>query len=197
VRHSRNLLDDRAQQKVAGVIVFKFRPRLESEIAAAILLYKFLDSVWIAADILEEAGKACIAWNAGRVSEQVVDRYFLAGVFAVVGQVIRELAVELDLPFLDELHYQHRRELLRYRPEPEFRVRGVGDVPFHIRHPIALLENHAAFFGDQDRPIELALLMVFRHQRANLCSLVLCDGKAMQHCNRKSSEGKESNGLAG
>src|SRR5215469_14865908 len=79
VRHSGNLLDDRPQQKVSRVVVLKFGAWLESQIAAAILLYKLLDSIRIAAHILEETWKACIAWNARCMSQQVVDSYLLAG----------------------------------------------------------------------------------------------------------------------
>src|SRR5437870_13786602 len=56
VRFARDLLNDGAQEKIAGVAVDEFRAGLELEVFARILLNEVVNGERVAADILEESG---------------------------------------------------------------------------------------------------------------------------------------------
>ena len=94
---ARHLLDDGAEEEVAGVVVVELRARLEFEVVAGELLDEVGDGVRVAALLGEEGGPPRVAGDAGGVVEELVDGDAPARVLAVVGQVVRELAVELDL----------------------------------------------------------------------------------------------------
>jgi hypothetical protein len=86
VRLLRDRLDDRAQQKIAGVVIEESAARLELEIPAAVLLDELTHAVGIAAHIPHEVRQAGVTRDAGRVREQMMHGDFGAGVFSVVRQ---------------------------------------------------------------------------------------------------------------
>src|SRR5215212_10976288 len=141
-------LDDGAEEKVTGVVVGIFRAGVELEIAARILLYKLIDLVRVAADVLKEAGLACVTRNARGVREQVMDCYFVPGVFSIFRQVVRQLRIELDLSLFYQLKNDGRRELLRNRPKPKLRIGRVRNSPLHIREPKSALVSDLPILGD-------------------------------------------------
>ena len=78
-------------------------------------------------------------------------------VFAVIGQIIAQFAVEFDLAFLDKLHDQDGGKLFCDRTDTEFRLRGNRHVVCHIRQSETLVEQN---------------LIAARYQHANSWSVL-------------------------
>ncbi len=78
------------------------------------------------------------------------------GFFAVVGNVIGEITVEIDLSFTHELKDEQRRELLGHRTELEFRLEIVWNLPFEICVPEGMLINDFAIASHENRAAEIA-----------------------------------------
>jgi hypothetical protein len=50
----------------------------------------------------------------------------------IVGEILRQVNIEVDLAFVPQLEDRGRRELLGDRSDLEHRIGGHGDVPLHI-----------------------------------------------------------------
>src|ERR1041385_2181380 len=100
--------------------------------------------------------------------EQVVNRDLLANVFAVIGQVVGEFAVQLDLSLFNQLQNNGRRKLLGDRSESKLRVGGVWNVALHVRESKPALVNPLAVLRDEARAVKLAILLRQREQLLNL-----------------------------
>jgi hypothetical protein len=111
----------------------KLGARIELQIAAAKLLHELVHAVAIPRVVVEEFWIVRIARDSGGMIQQLVNRNLRAGVFAIVGQIVRHMTVELDGPFTYLLHHQHRRELFGDRSEAKFYVGRIRNVPFAIR----------------------------------------------------------------
>jgi hypothetical protein len=107
------------------------------------------------------------------VREQLMNRHLLSDVFAVIGQVIRDLRIELDLSLLDQLHRQRRRELLRDRAQAKLRVRRIRYIPFHVREPKPAFVNNLPILCHEGRAIELLVLVREGQHLLNFRSMVL------------------------
>jgi hypothetical protein len=59
---------------------------------------------------------------------------------------------ESDSPPLPQLHYEHRGELLGDRPDPEFRLRRIRDLPLSVGVAVPLRDERLALAGQQYRP---------------------------------------------
>src|ERR1043165_69079 len=105
--------------------------------------------------------------------EQVGNRGLLSNVFAVIGQVVGEFAVQLDLSLLDQLQNNGRRKLLGDRSESQLRVGCVWNVPLHVRESNPALVNPLAVLRDEGRAVKLAILLRQREHLLNLRRVVL------------------------
>ena len=103
-------------------------------------------------------------------------RAIVARIFSIVGQVIRDFRIELDLSLLDELHRQRRRELLRDRAEAKLRIGRIRNIPLHIRLPVRTFVNNLPILRDEGRAIELPVLVRERQHFLDLRRMVLGDG---------------------
>ena len=72
-----------------------------------------------------EAGRK--VFDARLMRQQVVQGNPIASVFAIIRQIIRDLVVQVDLAFLDQLHHEHAAELFADRSQPKLGVRGIGN----------------------------------------------------------------------
>ena len=149
VRFAGDFLNDCAQEKIAGVAVNKFCPRLEFQIAARILLDKVIHRKRVPAHIRKKSRQRRVTWNTRGVTQQIMNRDLRASVLAIVRQVIAESSVQFDFALLNQLQNQSRGELLCDRAETEFRVRLVRNVPLHIGKAQALLVNDLAVLSHQ------------------------------------------------
>ena len=70
-----------------------------------------------------------------------------SNVFAIVGKIIRELAVERQLAALDQLHDQGGRELLAHGAKTKLRLRRIGNRPLQVSHPVALAQDDLPMLG--------------------------------------------------
>src|SRR5205814_7958082 len=164
VRLSGNLFDNCTEKKITRIVVSKFRSGLEFEIAARKFFDKVRDGIRIAAHIGEKVGKARIARYPGSMIKELMDRDFVSRIFSIIGQIIRELSVELDLSFLDKLQDERRGKLLGDGTDAKFCVRLIRDHPFHIRHPKAFLVNYLALFSNQNRAVKLPVVVILLQQ---------------------------------
>lgn len=68
-----DLLDDRPQDEVAGIVIPELTARFEFQISAAILLNKFFDLIGIPADVFREVRQAGIAGDPRGMGQQLMD----------------------------------------------------------------------------------------------------------------------------
>jgi hypothetical protein len=92
-----------------------------------------------------------------RVVEELVDRDPIAGLLRVEGNVLGDMPVEADLPFLDELHDRDGGHRLRHRGDIEARVGGVRRVPLEVRLTEGALVDDAAALDYECGAVELAV----------------------------------------
>jgi len=81
---------------------------------------------------------------------QMMNRDLFPGIFSVVRKVIGNGVVELELALLNQLHDDHRAELLADGGEPELRICRVWDIPFPICETKAFAENDFSLVSDQN-----------------------------------------------
>jgi len=147
---------DGAEKEVAGIVVVKFAAGLKLEVAAAEFGDEVVDGVEVARNVGEELGIVGIAGDAGSVVEELGDGDAGAGVLAVVGEIVGDVAVEFDGAFGNLLNDEHGSELLGDRTETEFDVGSVGDVPLTISETVAAFEDDFVVFGDENCAREFA-----------------------------------------
>jgi hypothetical protein len=164
-----NLLDNRPQNKVAGVAVFEFCSGFEVQITAAILLNEFADTVVHAAgSAIQESGESNEIGNAGGVRQKFADSDAFPRVPAVVGEIVRDVPIEPQLAFIHELQHQQCGKLLRHRPNFELRLQIVGNVPFAIGKAEGALIQDFALTGDEDAAVEVSGGEVSLHELVDL-----------------------------
>ena len=171
----RDLLDDGAEEEVAGVVVPELGTRVELEVAAAVLEDEVPDFVGVAADVaLEKFGQARVARDAGRVVEQVVDRDACrpcpCGSRAGAG---RASSSSDSLPSSTSCITRVAVNCLVIEPRRNL-VSGVLGM-FHSKsaRPIPLLEDHLPVLGDQRAAVEGAHVVVALQQRPDGRGLVV------------------------
>src|SRR5215831_15422165 len=86
----------------------------------------------------------------------------------IIGQIVCEAAIQPDLAFVDKLKNQQSRELLCQRPDLEFRVSIVRNIPFAVCGPIAALVYDLFPPCDQDIATEITGLKVPPQDRIEL-----------------------------
>ncbi len=96
--------------------------------------------------------------------EQLFDRHATTCVFAVPGQVVGHLALKRDLVFGSLLQDEQGSELLGDGGDAEPRVWRVGRARSHVGIADPLGVDDLAVVGDQNRPVEVAVLLVIRDQ---------------------------------
>lgn len=105
--------------------------------------------------------------------QQVMNRHLFSDVFAVVRQVVRQLAVQLDLSLFDKLQNDCRRKLFGYGAEAKFRVWRVRNVPLHVRHSKVAFINHLPILRDEHSAVKLPVLVREGEHLLNLRRVVL------------------------
>src|SRR5690349_6111817 len=105
--------------------------------------------------------------------QQVMNRDLLSDIFAVIGQVVGELAVQLDLSLFDKLKNHGRGELLGDRSESKLRVGSVWNIPLHVRESDRALVNDLSILRDENRAVELTILVRDVEHLLNLRGMVL------------------------
>src|ERR1043165_3580287 len=106
-----------------------------------------------------------------------MNRDLVSHVLAVVGQVVGELAVQLDLSLFDELKNDGRGELLGDRSESKLRVGSVRNVPLHIRKSNPALVNHFSILCDKGGAVKLAVLVREREHLLDLRGMILGESR--------------------
>jgi hypothetical protein len=154
------VFEDSTEDEVAGIVVVEFGAGLELEITAAKFCDEIVDGVIVTGDVGEESGVVGVTRDAGSVTEELGDGDARAGVLAVVGEIVGDVAIEFDAALGYLLENEHGGELLGDRAETEFDVRGVGDVPLAIGEAVAALEDNFVVFGYEDGASELAAVGV-------------------------------------
>jgi hypothetical protein len=81
---------------------------------------------------------------------QMMHSDLFSGIFSVVRKVICNGVVELEFALLNQLHDDHRAELLADGGESELRICRVWDIPFPICEPKAFAENDFPLVSDQN-----------------------------------------------
>src|ERR1700727_2618881 len=98
--------------------------------------------------------------------EQSCEGYPFAGVFAVVGQVVRDISIETQFSFVYELQNEKSGELLGHRSNFEFGSEVVCSVPFTICVSERVFVKDLAIAGDEDCSTEIALVGPALHDRS-------------------------------
>ncbi len=111
-----------------------------------------------------------------------MDGDLVTRVLSIVGQVIGDLAIELDLAIFGQQQNKRSSKLLGHGSDAKSRVGPVRDRPFHIRHPKTFLVDDLALFSDQHRPVELPVVMILLEQLVDLLRRLL------RECVRRGSE---------
>ncbi len=153
IRSTGDLLDDRAEQRVARVVVVPALARCELE-RAVLEGGDHLGGRLGQRDCGPCFGKVGTARDARCVIEQVADRHRIPCRWAL-GQMRANFVLDMQLPLLLELHNQHRGELLGDRRQPELGLRRIRHAVLTVRQPIALAEQRLASARDADRATEV------------------------------------------
>ena len=138
VRHAARLLDDHAEEDVAGVVVGPLLAGCE----VRRLVANGVDDLCgrhVFAQSRHEARDSGVALDPRRVVEELLDGHVLR--VGKVGNVLRQRIGERDLALLHELKDRDGRVLLRHRPDPEDHVGLDRDVQLEVRHAVALAEE--------------------------------------------------------
>src|SRR5262249_53518355 len=95
---SGHFLDDRAQQEISRIVVLEFASRRELQIAAAMLLDEVLVFEVVVPPLVQVL-RRCIAGDSGSVREQVMQRYLIARILAVVWERFGKFLIWPQLSF--------------------------------------------------------------------------------------------------
>ena len=130
---SRDLFEHRTQQKITRVTVRELCPRFEFQIAATSFDREIPHGVpSTAIGSFQKTRRLSEIWNAGSVTEQMMDGYAAAGILAIVRQVIRKMSIQPYLSFAHKLKDEKGGELLCYRSQFELCTGIVWDMPFQV-----------------------------------------------------------------
>ena len=66
----------------------ELRAGRELQVATTECFHKIVDGVVVARNVGKEFGIVGIAWDAGRVAEQLADGDFRTGVLAIIGEIV-------------------------------------------------------------------------------------------------------------
>ncbi len=144
---ARHLLDDRAEQHVARVVVAVACARRELHRLVLEAVHQLLDGQVRLDLVRHPARDVGVALDARRVRQQVLHRDHVT-LHRVAGQVLVDRVLQADLPLLDQHHDRERRELLGHRAEAEHRVGLQGHGLLDVREAAGAPVHHLAVLDD-------------------------------------------------